>query len=226
MPTWNELFATGRRVAKSPQREVLDFALRVENAFPERPLRIWDLCCGAGRHTRALAAMGHDVYASDNAPAGLDLTRALLEKHKLAAHVTLADMTVCPWADVRFHGAFCWDALHHNRLAAIAKAVATVRERLLPGGLFMATIISTKSVSFGRGQELEPGTFVRDDGHESGVPHHFFDEGAIRALFASWEIVILVDRVMSYLERDPATPGDGLFGHTNWGVLTRRPRRS
>jgi SAM-dependent methyltransferase len=223
MATWNELFASGQKIARFPDPAVLDFAARIEARIADRPLRLWDLCCGAGRHTEALAAQGYDVYASDNAPAGIDLTRKLLAGRSLTAHVALADMTECPWPDVRFHGAICWNSLHHNRLSAVARTVATVRERLLGSGLFFATLISTRADSFGRGTEIEPFTFRHTDGHEAGVLHHYFDEAAVRSLLSRWEILFLAERVMHYHVRDAEAIGYAAVGHTNWIVLARRP---
>jgi methylase of polypeptide subunit release factors len=74
MATWNELFERGESIARFPEREVQEFVSLLERRFTERPLRIWDLCCGAGRHTVAMAARGYDVFASDIAAHGVTLT--------------------------------------------------------------------------------------------------------------------------------------------------------
>ena len=48
MPEWDELFAQGELVARYSERPVQEFVSLLERSFAERPLRIWDLCCGAG----------------------------------------------------------------------------------------------------------------------------------------------------------------------------------
>ena len=158
MPDWNELFTNEKNIKKIPESVVYRFALSMEDLIEERPLRIWDLCCGAGRHTVALARMGYKVYASDNSANALFLTHKWLEEMGLHAVFEESDMTVCPWPEVTFHGVVSWDALHHNTLDGIKKAIDEVHEYLVPGGLFLGTLKSTKSDSYGLGKQIEPDT--------------------------------------------------------------------
>ena len=222
MPTWNELFAQGECIARFPERPVLEFISLLERSSRERPLRIWDLCCGAGRHTAAMAECGHSVFASDGASKGVALTRKRLAELGLTAETSVADMTVCPWADVLFHGAVSWDALHHNVLSDVHKALRTVQQRLIDGGWFLATLKSTRADSFGMGREIEPGTFVQDTGAESGVPHHYFDEPGIREAFREWELPVLLERRCDYKERSANFLEVNPFDYTVWGVLARK----
>jgi ubiquinone/menaquinone biosynthesis C-methylase UbiE len=169
MPSWNELFLREENVTRVPEREIYRFVSVLERCFSGRPLRIWDLCCGAGRHTVAMARSGHDTYASDAAPNGIARTREWLSELDLSARTSVCDMTRCPWPDVMFHGALSWDALHHNTLASTERAITGVHRQLIPGGLFLATLKSTRADSCGRGQEIEPNTFVQGSGMEAGV---------------------------------------------------------
>jgi SAM-dependent methyltransferase len=222
MATWNELFERGDAIAPFPEREVQELVSLLERRFTERPLRIWDLCCGAGRHTVAMAARGHEVFASDIAAHGVTLTEERLSELGLSARTAVADMTECPWPDATFHGVVSWDSLHHNTLDNILTALRVVHGRLEAGGLLMATLKSTRADSFGMGTEIEPGTFVRDSWREAGVPHHFFDEAGIRSALDGWELLSLVELKCDYAER----PQDGVdanpFRYTTWGVLARK----
>ena len=119
MPHWDELFAEGKPVARYPERAVQEFVSLLERSFAERPLRIWDHCCGAGRHTVAMASRGHRVFASDGSPRGVALLRQELAELGLAADTAVADMGVCPWPGAVFHGAVSWDSLHHNVVSGI-----------------------------------------------------------------------------------------------------------
>ena len=225
MSDWNSLFAEGRHIAQFPRPEVLEFLARVEATFAERPLRIWDLCCGAGRHTLVFAKAGHAVFASDAAPNGIARTRDLLAAHGVSANLAVADMTSSPWPGLQYHGVLSWDSLHHNRLEATKHTVSLVHEQLIPGGLFLATLKSSKADSFGCGTELEPGTYVRGTGDESGVPHHFFDESGVRSVFANWELLVLVEQIMDYKERGDCFAESNPFPYTRWGILARKAAR-
>ena len=128
-----------------PETAVYRFCRIVEGAFDERPLNFWDLGCGAGRHTVALSRLGYDVYATDDAPRAIDLTKGQLTDFDLSVDVRLADMTECPWSLNYFHGVVSWNVLHHNRLAAVHEAVSQAHRSLVPGGILMATLKSDKA---------------------------------------------------------------------------------
>ena len=224
MPTWNELFTDELNVKRIPEFEVHHFVDVLEKIFSERPLRLWDVCCGGGRHTVAMARRGHKIFASDNAPNALKLTQEWASSIGLGIQMELADMTVCPWSEVDFHGAISWDALYHNTFENMKKAVSQIHRQLVPGGLFLCTLMSTKSDSFawGLGKQIEPGTLVRDDSSEAGVPHHFCDEREVRELFRDWEYLSLVEQVITYLERGENFIDYNPFPFTKWGVLVRK----
>jgi len=227
MNTWNELFLDEKNIKRAPESEVYRFIVALEELFSERPLRIWDLCCGAGRHTVMMAKLGHEVYASDNAPNAIRLTRQWLTDMKLQAQVELADMTVFPWPEATFHGVISWDALHHNTLGNIRRVTDEVYARLIPGGLFIGTFMSTKADLYGEGEEIESDTFVcRERGGEEDVPHHHFDESGIRDLFKDWELLSLAEQVINYVVRGNNFKEYNPFPYTTWGVLAKKRRLS
>ncbi len=223
MASWNELFADEKNRELIPETAVCRFCRIVEDAFGERPLKLWDLGCGAGRHTVALSRLGHDVYATDDAPRAIDLTKGRLAEFDLSADVRLADMTDCPWSPNYFHGVVSWNVLHHNRLAATREAVSQVHRSLVPGGILMVTLKSDKADFAGQGEEIEPGTFIHDIGDESGVPHHYFSEPEIRDLFAGWEFMTLAEQVITHLARPDRFWEYTPFPFTNWGVVAKKP---
>lgn len=222
MPTWDELFRDEKFRAVAPEAEVYKLVNLVEERFGERPLRIWDLGCGAGRHTAVLAQMGCEVYASDVSPNAIDLTREKLNGLGLESRTALADMTANPWPDLNFHAIFSWDVIHHNTLSAIKSAFDMIHRSLVPGGMFMGTILSDKAGNFGKGREIEPGTFIDDQGNESGVLHHFFDEAGIRDLFKEWEFMILAEEITRYVEAPEQFWEWTPFRFTKWNVLARK----
>ena len=225
MDKWENYFADEGDIARIPQIEVYEFVADLEKHFSERPLRIWDMCCGAGRHTVALARIGHEVYASDGSAKAIDLTRQWVKRAGLTATTSIAEMTACPFKDISFHGVVSWDSLHHNTIDNIKKTVEEVRRHMAPNGLFMANVMSMSSMAghHGAGREIEPYTFVHDDGHEAGIPHHFFDEDRLRSLLEAWEIVVMAEQVVSYKETSKDTPRINPFSYSFWGFVVRRP---
>lgn len=222
MATWNDLFMDEKFIAALPQPEVYKFVKVLEGTFPDRPLSIWDFCCGAGRHTVLISQMGHNAYGSDIAENGIKHTQKWLENNGLTATLTVADMTDSLCSGMNFHGALSWDALHHNTISNIYKAVDNVYESLCDGGMFMVSLLNTKSGRADlRGKEIEKNTFVREDGSEAGVPHHYFDEQGVRDLFKKWKIVSLVEVIVTYLEVELDFL-DNPFPYTKWIVIVKK----
>ena len=186
MATWNELFLDERNIAALPQPEVYKFIKKLEGVFKGKVLSIWDLCCGAGRHSVLIAKMGHKVFGSDISENGIAYAERWMGNNKLKAEFRISDMTEFPWENQKFQGVICWDALHHNTIENIEKSVQNVYENLVDGGMFMVSLLSTKSGSNNKGKAIEHNTFVMEDGDEAGVPHHYFDEQEIRGLFKSF----------------------------------------
>jgi hypothetical protein len=222
MATWNELFLNEKFIVALPQPEVYKFIKVLEGIFPDRPLKIWDFCSGAGRHTVLIAQMGHGAYGSDISENGNNYTQKWLENNGLRATLKVADMTDNPFKGLSFQGVISWDALHHNSISNINKAVDIVYENICAGGMFMASLLSTKAGRADlRGKEIEKNTFVRVDGDEEGVPHHYFDEHEIRDLFKKWKIVSLVDIDVTYIEEN-IHHSINPFPYTKWNIIVQK----
>lgn len=222
MATWNELFLDEKFIAALPQPEVYKFVKVLEGTFPDRPLSIWDLCCGAGRHTALISQMGHNAYGSDISENGINHTQKWLESNGLKATLRVADMTDNLFIGMNFHGAVSWDALHHNTISNINRAVDNVYESLCEGGMFMVSLLNTKSGRVDlRGKEIEKNTFIREDGPEAGVPHHYFDEKGIRDLFKKWKIISMADVVVTYID-EKILYSDNPFPYTKWNVIVQK----
>jgi len=220
MGAWNELLAGKvfkKQFTDPPAHRLVQI---LEETFKERPLRLWDLCCGAGRHTVMFAEAGHKAYASDLSETGIKLTKEWLVREGLSAEVKRADMTQCPWPEVEFHGVISWDALHHNTKANMQKAIDMVHSQMVQKGLLMLTLKSRKAEGYGKGEKVEPHTFITPDGLEKGVVHHYLDEKELRDMFTDWKLLYLVENVMNYAEEseDVANP----FHYTKWNVLVQK----
>lgn len=222
MATWNELFLNDDFVAKIPQPEVYRFIKKAESDFGDN-LSVLDFCSGTGRHTVLAADMGHTVYASDISENGIINTKEWLKENNLSATFHKGDMTDHPWDANMFHCAFAWDALHHNSIDNIKIAIANIYDSLIPGGLFMVNLLSTNTLKHYReGEEIEPNTYVRTKGAEEGIPHHYFSEAEIRAVFSKWQIVTLMEMVCTYLKTEPDFYRDNPFVYTKWHLIVRK----
>lgn len=147
MTEWFEEWFGEEYLRLYPHRDEAEATRAVELLqanLPWRPgLRVLDVGCGAGRHTRALAAAGAQVT-------GLDLSRTLLDhaRHCSGATFARADMRALPVRDRSMDvvvnlftsfGYFSSDAIHADVLAAMIRT-------LRPAGTFVIDFLHAATV--------------------------------------------------------------------------------
>jgi len=222
MADWNSLFLDPHSIKKAPEAEAFAFVDLLKNRFGSSNICIWDLGCGGGRHTAVFSASGASVFATDNSLNAVALTKKLLSDHNLNGRVALSDMTIWPFEEVqKVQGIYSWDVLQHNTLREIEKAVQLANNKLVQNGLFLATIKSSKADLYGKGEEIEPGTFVLERGKKAGLPHHYFDLHGVRKLFGGdeWVLLVLAEQVVTNHERLDDFWHYSPFRSTTWCVL-------
>ncbi len=132
------------------------------------------------------------------------------------------DMSVNPWKLNDLNGVFCWDALHHNTIGKIKTTVDMVYNSLTNGGLFMVSLLSVKSDLHNKGRQIEPNTFINEQGLESGVPHHYFDEIEVKRLFKAWKVCVLAEVIVNYIETEFEFYKYNPFPYTKWNILVMK----
>lgn len=168
--------------------------------------RVLDVGCGGGRHLLYLAKQGFVVYGTDRSAAGLAISRERLEKEGLEATLRRCDMTEVPFSDEFFDAVLSVQVLHHNRLENVEKAVGEIRRALKGGGLFFANFCGKGDYKEGKGEKIEPGTYICDSGIETGMPHHFFTRREVEDLVEGFEIMSLKERRAEYVNRSSGLP--------------------
>ncbi|MGM0219625.1 class I SAM-dependent methyltransferase [Enterococcus sp. AZ126] len=225
MSGWNTLFYDKENIEIAPAPEVVKFVELLRKEFPEQEKKVWDLGCGAGRHSLALGKMGCEVFISDHSEKAIELTKDQLEKNKISYTAALISMENYPWKEREFlQGVFSWAVLQHNTVDKITESVNCIQDALVKNGYFLGTIKSTKADLFGLGEEIEKNTFILNEGKEDGILHHYFDEEGIKTLFPDdkWEIVILAEQVMNYVSKVEKFWEINPFRYTTWCILAKK----
>ena len=164
--------------------------------------RAFDLGCGPGRHTVALAGLGYSVAASDVSPTALAYCRDWLDSQRLRACLAEADMRHVPFRDASFDLVIAYNVIYHATRAGVQATLDEIARVLRPGGHLFVTFIATEDAKHaiysakaraGEGVELEPNTFrVPNDPDEDGdLPHHFVDESEARQLLGGFTVLSL-----------------------------------
>jgi ubiquinone/menaquinone biosynthesis C-methylase UbiE len=209
MPTWNELFTRDEFRWKNPHDQVVALVsiLRERGAR-----RVLDLGCGAGRHTVYLAREGFEVSATDIAENGLKLAREWLGRENLSAELKQSDISHIPYPSDFFDAVISIYVIYHKTYADMQQVVAEIHRVLKPGGIALISLQSSRSWRYGRGQEIEPNTFILMNGADAGVPHHYSNLAEIADLFKHYAI-----RKIEQEERFEESNR-----HSHWQVLVEK----
>lgn len=123
------------------QAEVLDRIFHAQGF--ERSARILDCACGIGTQAIGLAALGYPVTASDFSQGALAQAKMRADRNHVTLRLEQADFrTLADTFSERFDIVIAMDnALPHMlSSAALEAAVRSISERVLPCGIFVASI--------------------------------------------------------------------------------------
>jgi cyclopropane fatty-acyl-phospholipid synthase-like methyltransferase len=183
--------------------------------------RILDIGCGTGRHVLYLAGRGFAVTGTDNSPKAVSICRNRLTENGLESDIIEQDMVDMEFGERSFEGAISTHVIHHVTYATLKKIIDQITRYLAPGGYSAWTTPTPRHHDWGRGTEIEPGTWV-DPELEGGIPHHYCTEEEVRALLQAYEIESLEPREMR--GASPAKPGatQAEESRWHWYVLARK----
>ena len=183
---WEKIYAEKGEVQKKPKRIAFDFMKRLK---PKS--RILDVGCGTGRHLVPFVAEGHEVTGIDPSSTALRILRKRLKDAGLSAELKEASFQKLPFRSNSFDAVFCSDVLHHDMLSGCAQGAKEILRVLKPGGVLAVDLMSIHDSRLSKGTEVEPNTFVLNDGLEAGVPHHFFSKEEVESIFEGVEKISL-----------------------------------
>ena len=183
MNDWNSIYKE-RGIL---QKEVSETVIEAVNFFKhERVRRVLDLGCGTGRHTAYLLEEGFQIYGCDSSEAALRIAMATLP----AVDFETCNMTSLPYEAGFFDAVICNHVIQHGTIAEIKVAISEIHRILRKGGFLFLVAISTNHPKYLTGTEIEPNTRINTDSVDGTLPHHFFTEKELRALFSKlFEIV-------------------------------------
>lgn len=200
MKQWNKAFKKEGRIFIQPQENMA----KIVRLFKKNKVRkILDLGCGTGRHLIYLAKSGLDVYGIDIAEEGIKLSRKWLKDENLKADLKIGSMyEKLPYEDNFFDAIVSIQALHHEKIVNVRKAIREAERILKPGGLVFMTFYKRKFrksygpntiiKKFGRQRSdykvIEHRTYMPIEGHEKGLPHYMFNRKEIRKEFNNFKI--------------------------------------
>jgi 2-polyprenyl-3-methyl-5-hydroxy-6-metoxy-1,4-benzoquinol methylase len=196
---WDQRWKDGATRAAWQQPEPLVQAL-AELMHARGFTRALDVGCGVGRHALYLATQGFQCVGIDASESGLAYAREQAAAAGLNIDYRLGTFYELPFADESFEAVVAWNVLYHGDGNVARRAIADIQRVLVPGGLYVGTMLSRRNAQYGRGKQVAPGTFVVEgDPGDKGHPHFYCDTRTLIDLHSGFEVLDLHDR--------PQTPG-------------------
>jgi ubiquinone/menaquinone biosynthesis C-methylase UbiE len=207
---WDDLWQDKETLSRwsNPDHDV---AMLIPRLKQENIKRVLDLGFGAGRHVILFAKEGFDVYGIEESNSGVDHCREWLDAENLQASISQGDMSTIPYPDSFFDFVLSWKVIHHATLEKIKITLKEILRVTHDNGLFYLTLNNMRSKNYGKGTEIEPGTFLNPEKTDGGHLHHYSDEKGVRELLKDWQIVDIRE------EGDKHSPYSG-----QWIILVRK----
>jgi SAM-dependent methyltransferase len=185
---WDQLHGQARFRPRFPNEHVVRF---LRGHFPDEPragLRALDVGVGGGRHTKLLCELGFETFGMDISAEGLRHTEAWLASEGHRATLQQASMFELPFSDGDFDAVISYGVYCYSTRADMARAIGELHRVLRIGGRAFVMIRTDRDFRFGKGKQLEPGTFSieTNETNEQGTVQHFVREDEVPTLFAAF----------------------------------------
>jgi 2-polyprenyl-3-methyl-5-hydroxy-6-metoxy-1,4-benzoquinol methylase len=156
--------------------------------------RVLDVGCGLGRHAHYLASQGFACAGVDASRRGLDFARAEATLAGLAIDYRAGPFYDLIWEDQDFDALIAWNVIYHGDGEMAQRAIDEFARVLVPGGLYLGTLLSKRNSGFGVGRIVRPDTFAVDDATDDKVhPHFYADAAGVIRLHRGFELLELHD---------------------------------
>ncbi len=200
MTIWDKIYKDYKKGGKAwatlgdrVDPQFIEFVRRSE--FPIRSAL--DIGCGTGQYLQFLGAEGFKLAGVDNSETAIAMSYEAVGKE---ADIKLADMYDFAIPKDEYDLIFSVATIHHGTKNQVKKAVHRIYDALMTHGKIFITLPSFDSSNswntFADKHEVAPGTYVPQSGPEQGLPHSFFTETEVKALFNNFSHVkITLDKI-------------------------------
>ncbi len=209
---WETRFRNDGKVwGEKPSLTAIE-AVRLFRDFDARKILVPG--CSYGRHCLLFAREGFSVTGFDVALSALHIAREWLLSESVSSALVQVDARWCPFAPGSFEGAYLFNFLHFFLREDRARVMRELRRVLAPGAPVVLSVFSEFDPGYGRGTEVETGTFDA----RGGRPAHFFSEADLLEQLAGFHIA----RFQRVEEREDH--GGKEHAHMLWAAWVLTPK--
>ncbi len=138
--------------------------------------RLLEAGCGNGKTLQNLVSQDLELHAVDFSPVAVEICRRRFED---SVDLRVADIRRLPYADSFFDGIIAIHLLSHLLQEDRGKASLEMLRVLKPGGWMMIRSFDRDDMRYGKGDEIEPHSFLRGN----GILYHYPTAEEIIQLF-------------------------------------------
>ena len=188
---WDSDAERGRWLEPDPLVKALVPLLRHRGLQTTRAL---DVGCGLGRHALYLSREGCACAGVDASEVGLTHARSRAEAAGLSIDYRVAPFYVLPFPERSFEAVIAWNVIYHGDGDIAQRAIDEIARVLVPGGLYVGSMLSKRNAQHGHGREVRPDTFAVDDATTDKVhPHFYCDATTLLSMHRAFEVLNLRD---------------------------------
>lgn len=152
--------------------------------------KIMDLGCGKGRHSIYLAQQGFKVCATDISETAIETTKLKAEELNLKnIEFKQHDMKDIPFNNDSLDGILCVWTTGQGTLEDARKHVDEIYRVLKHSGVVVIDYVSTSDENYGKGIEIEKGTFMNNIEGEEGIAYHYSTSEELKELYSNFSYV-------------------------------------
>jgi ubiquinone/menaquinone biosynthesis C-methylase UbiE len=184
---WNQILRERWYSQEEPDKSIIGFAISLKRK--NKKARILDIGFGAGRNLIYMAEQGFEAHGIEISETGINVTKKRLRKRDLEANILKGNMNQLPYINSSFDAVICLFTIYHQKTKGIQTTISEAHRVLKTGGNLLVNFQSKRSGMYGNGIELEKDTFIRENGPEKGVIHHFTDKEEVAKLLEEFRNV-------------------------------------
>lgn len=180
--SWNKKYSQGHYT----NEQAYPFLVKAFNEQSENlpNKKVLDIGCGNGRNMRFVAKQDFECTGIDISSEAIAQLKEVLKKEKLTASVEQGDFFNLKYKDETFGCIICINVLQHNNWKGARKSFMEMSRVLLPGGVIILSVRSTKRDVPEDAEMLNDKgiTFISKTGTKSGIVLHHYTLNEISEL--------------------------------------------
>lgn len=171
----------------------------------DSPLEKEILECGAGVSDPSVEPLlvtfhrhGYVTHGIDTSDKRVAAARDYCESQGLDVDIRKGDMRQLMFEDESMSFVFSYETIFHMTKADVGVALGEIERVLKPGGLCFVNVLSVENETYGKGEQIGKGEYVRKRGSGQVVLAHYEDDEADQ-YFGGFEILHKEKRVREWL---------------------------